>query len=109
MAAALEMQSLPFDPADARTVLAQLPQCAAVFALYGAEAHAEPYSGRTPTCADASNGCSFLLTSIPNACNWLGACGAWSGGSQALSLNLCWSSLRCCTRFMEQSLLSACI
>ncbi len=48
MAAALGMQSLAFDPADARTALAQLPQSAAVFALYGAEAHAEPYIGRTP-------------------------------------------------------------
>ncbi len=47
MAAALEMQSLPFDQADARATLAQLPQAAAVFALYGAEAHAEPYIGRT--------------------------------------------------------------
>jgi hypothetical protein len=41
-------QSLPFDPADARAALAELPQSAAVFALYGAEAHAEPYIGRTP-------------------------------------------------------------
>ena len=48
MAAALEMQSLPFDPAAARATLAELPQAAAVFALYGAEAHAEPYIGRTP-------------------------------------------------------------
>ena len=41
-------QSLPFDTADARAVLTQLPQSSAVFALYGAEAHAEPYIGRTP-------------------------------------------------------------
>jgi excinuclease UvrABC nuclease subunit len=41
-------QSLPFDPADARAALAQLPHSPAVFALYGAEAHAEPYIGRTP-------------------------------------------------------------
>jgi excinuclease ABC subunit C len=41
-------QSLPFDPADAKAALAQLPQRSAVFALYGAEAHAEPYIGRTP-------------------------------------------------------------
>jgi excinuclease ABC subunit C len=41
-------ESLPFDPADAKAALAQLPTCAAVFALYGAEAHAEPYIGRTP-------------------------------------------------------------
>ncbi|HXR37937.1 MAG TPA: hypothetical protein VN776_02545 [Terracidiphilus sp.] len=41
-------QSLPFDPADARAALSQLPQSAAVFALYGADAHAEPYIGRTP-------------------------------------------------------------
>ncbi len=41
-------QSLPFDPADARAALGQLPQECAVFALYGAEAHAEPYIGRTP-------------------------------------------------------------
>jgi excinuclease UvrABC nuclease subunit len=41
-------QSLPFDPADARAALVQLPHAAAVFALHGAEAHAEPYIGRTP-------------------------------------------------------------
>ena len=41
-------QSLPFDPADAKAALAQLPQSSAVFALYGEEAHFEPYIGRTP-------------------------------------------------------------
>jgi excinuclease UvrABC nuclease subunit len=41
-------QSLPFDPADPKAALAQLPHTTAVFALYGAEAHAEPYIGRTP-------------------------------------------------------------
>ena len=41
-------QTLPFDPADAGASLAQLPHSPAVFALYGAEAHAEPYIGRTP-------------------------------------------------------------
>jgi hypothetical protein len=40
--------SLPFDPVDAKAALAQLPHAAAVFALYGAESHAEPYIGRTP-------------------------------------------------------------
>ncbi len=42
------MQQMQFDPADPKTSLAQLPQRPAVFALYGAEAHAEPYIGRTP-------------------------------------------------------------
>ena len=42
------MQQLAFDPADPRAALAQLAQIPAVFALYGAEAHAEPYIGRTP-------------------------------------------------------------
>ncbi len=41
-------QSTPFDPTDPKAALAQLPQRSAVFALYGAEAHAEPYIGRTP-------------------------------------------------------------
>jgi excinuclease ABC subunit C len=41
-------QSLPFDAANAKAALAELPHAAAVFALYGAEAHAEPYIGRTP-------------------------------------------------------------
>ncbi|MGP8173632.1 MAG: excinuclease ABC subunit C [Terracidiphilus sp.] len=41
-------QSLPFDPVDAKAALVQLPTTPAVFALYGAEAHAEPYIGRTP-------------------------------------------------------------
>jgi excinuclease UvrABC nuclease subunit len=44
----MESQSIPFDPANPKAALAQLPQASAVFALYGAEAHAEPYIGRTP-------------------------------------------------------------
>ena len=42
------MRQLGFDPAEPRTALAQLPPSRAVFALYGAEAHAEPYIGVTP-------------------------------------------------------------
>jgi excinuclease ABC subunit C len=41
-------EQIAFDPADARAALSQLPQASAVFALYGAEAQAEPYIGRTP-------------------------------------------------------------
>ncbi len=41
-------KSLPFDPANPKAALAELPQASAVFALYGADAHAEPYIGRTP-------------------------------------------------------------
>ena len=41
-------QSIQFDPVDAGAALAELPQSSAVFALYGADAHAEPYIGRTP-------------------------------------------------------------
>jgi excinuclease UvrABC nuclease subunit len=43
------MEQIPFDPADPKAALGQLPQSSAVFALYGADAHAEPYVGRTPT------------------------------------------------------------
>jgi excinuclease ABC subunit C len=39
---------IAFDPANPKAALTQLPQRAAVFALYGTEAHAEPYIGRTP-------------------------------------------------------------
>jgi len=42
------MQSIAFDPANAKAALQQLPKTAAVFALYGAEARDEPYIGRTP-------------------------------------------------------------
>ena len=42
------MEEFPFDPADPKAALTQLPEHAAVFALYGADAHAEPYIGRTP-------------------------------------------------------------
>jgi excinuclease ABC subunit C len=42
------MQSIGFDPSDARAALNQLPTSPAVFALYGAEANVEPYVGRTP-------------------------------------------------------------
>lgn len=39
---------MAFDPADPGAALAELPQAKAVFALYGADARAEPYIGRTP-------------------------------------------------------------
>ena len=42
------MEQVAFDPAEARIALSQLPSSPAVFALYGAEAHSEPYIGRTP-------------------------------------------------------------
>jgi excinuclease ABC subunit C len=42
------MDQIAFDPADAAAALAQLPTSPAVFALYGADAHSEPYIGRTP-------------------------------------------------------------
>lgn len=42
------IEQLAFDPADPKSALMQLPQSSAVFALYGAETHAEPYVGRTP-------------------------------------------------------------
>ncbi len=48
MVVPLQLETLAFDPADAKVALSQLPASAAVFALYGAEAHAEPYIGRTP-------------------------------------------------------------
>ncbi len=41
-------KSAHFDPADPKAVLTALPQSPAVFALYGADARAEPYIGRTP-------------------------------------------------------------
>ena len=41
-------QILPFDPANAKAALEQLPARPAVYSLHGAEAHAEPYIGRTP-------------------------------------------------------------
>jgi len=39
---------IAFNPAEPRLALNQAPASAAVFALYGAEAHSEPYVGRTP-------------------------------------------------------------
>jgi excinuclease UvrABC nuclease subunit len=48
VAVSTKLETIAFDPANARAVLDQLPVSAAVFALYGAEAHAEPYIGRTP-------------------------------------------------------------
>jgi excinuclease UvrABC nuclease subunit len=43
-----EFQKKQFDPANPKATLAELPQAPAVFSLYGADAHAEPYIGRTP-------------------------------------------------------------
>jgi excinuclease ABC subunit C len=42
------MEETAFDPENPRAALDVLPRKAAIFALYGAEAHAEPYIGRTP-------------------------------------------------------------
>ena len=42
------LKSLPFDPSDPQSALAQLPQSPAVFVLFGAASHVEPYIGRTP-------------------------------------------------------------
>src|ERR1700688_4454740 len=42
------MEQIPFEPAEPKAALGQLPQASAVFALYGAEAKDEPYIGRTP-------------------------------------------------------------
>ena len=44
----LALASLVFDPADPKAALGQLPKAQAVFALYGDNARAEPYIGRTP-------------------------------------------------------------
>src|SRR5579871_6248557 len=44
----MEMQQITFDPADPKAALVQLPQCSAVYALYGADPKDEPYVGRTP-------------------------------------------------------------
>ncbi len=44
----IQLQSISFDPADPKAALSQLPRGAAVFALYGVDAHAEPYIGRSP-------------------------------------------------------------
>ena len=41
-------EEIAFDPAQPKTALSQLPRADAVFALYGADQHAEPYIGRTP-------------------------------------------------------------
>lgn len=46
--AARAVEEIAFDPSDPKAALARLPHKAAVFALYGAETHAEPYIGRTP-------------------------------------------------------------
>ncbi len=43
-----DLETVSFDPADGKAALAALPPSPAVFALYGADAHAEPYIGRTP-------------------------------------------------------------
>ena len=63
------IESLPFDPAAPNAALAQLPTSAAVFALYGAEAHAEPYIGRTPTSAPAWHASFSRRPNIHAACN----------------------------------------
>jgi excinuclease ABC subunit C len=41
-------QSILFNSNDPKVALAQLPEAPALFALFGIDAHAEPYVGRTP-------------------------------------------------------------
>ena len=43
----IAMQAIAFDPANAKTALGELPCRRAVFALYGGQAHSQPYIGRT--------------------------------------------------------------
>ncbi len=43
-----KFQFIAFDPNDPKAALAQVPLSSAVFALYGADSHTEPYVGRTP-------------------------------------------------------------
>jgi hypothetical protein len=69
MAMPVELETLAFDPADPKAALNQLPTSSAVFALYGAEAHAEPYIA---SCSRRK--------SIRAACSWPGACGRFAGG-----------------------------
>jgi len=45
---ALLTESLAFDPVHPEEALRQLPECGAVFALYGEQESAEPYIGLTP-------------------------------------------------------------
>jgi hypothetical protein len=53
---------IAFDPAAPEQALAELPAAPAVYALYGREAHAEPYVGRTP---DLRRRLRRLLTPSP--------------------------------------------
>jgi hypothetical protein len=88
--------ALKFDPADPRAALGQLPQAQAVFALYGAEARAEPYIGRTPNLRARLE---RLLQPSAKHPRRLHLAGAWyaasSGSSPARSSNRCSSSSIC--------------
>ena len=51
-----------------------------MFALYGEEAHAEPYIGRTPNLRGRLERLLSPRRSIRGGCNWPGGCGALRGG-----------------------------
>ncbi len=72
-------ESIPFDPADAKAALTQLPTSPAVFALYGAEAHAEPYIGRTPNLRGRLERLLLPSPKHPRRFSWPVACAASSG------------------------------
>jgi len=78
-AAERRLEEIAFDPADAKAALKQLPQRPAVFALYGADAHAEPYIGRTPNLRRGWNGCCSHRQNIREGCSLPGAFGALRG------------------------------
>jgi excinuclease ABC subunit C len=71
---------------------------AAVFALYGAEAHAEPYIGRTPNLRGAWNGCSSLRPNIRAACSWPAGCAAFAWRLTGSEFESLFFSLNCSKR-----------
>jgi excinuclease UvrABC nuclease subunit len=71
---------IAFDPAEPEQALGQVPTSAAVYALYGRDARAEPYVGRTP---DLRRRLRRLLTPSPAHPRWLHLAGLVSRISYA--------------------------
>jgi excinuclease ABC subunit C len=100
MAVPIELESLAFDPSNARAALDQLPAKPAVFALYGEEAHAEPYIGRTPNLRGRLERLLQPSAKHPRRLQLAGRVRQHSlGGSPVRSSNHCWRSFPFWSRF----------
>ena len=105
----VELQSIAFDPNDAKAALGQLPPSPAVFAYTEQRQRTSHTSGRSPNLRGRLEGCCSPRRGIRDGCNWLDGCGASHFGSPVRISNHFYSSFHCLRRCMGRRLWSVCI